>query len=163
MVGRAVSKFVRQASRKRAPSVRIMQCLLLCAGALSLSGCVFLDVKEQQKKADEFCAVEGHASVDRREEKPIVVVLVRKIGADIDRRESWEIADHFVLDRPGRWAFRVSAGTYGLGAFQDINADLKLQRGESTCGWTHASYSNVSQAQRAKTLRSKFQQQALRG
>lgn len=92
---------------------------------------MFLDVRAQQKKADEFCAVEGHASVDRVEEKPVVVVLVRKIGADIDRRESWEIADHFVLDRPGRWAFRVSAGTYGLGAFQDLNADLKLQQGES--------------------------------
>jgi pimeloyl-ACP methyl ester carboxylesterase len=105
--------------------------LLLCAGVLALSGCVFLDVREQQKIVDEFCTIEGHASVERREHKPVVVVLVRKIGADIDRRESWEIADHFVLDGPGRWAFRVSAGTYGLGAFEDINADLKLQQGES--------------------------------
>jgi pimeloyl-ACP methyl ester carboxylesterase len=122
---------ITQAGCGRAWVERFSRYLLLCTAAIALSGCVFLDVREQQKKADEFCTIEGNASAERQEPKPVVVVLARKIGADIDRRDSWEIADHFVLDGPGRWAFRVSAGTYGLGAFQDINADLKLQQGES--------------------------------
>ena len=113
-----------------ASSLRIRRYALLCAGALALSACVFLDAKKQQAKLDEFCAIEGRVSAERREQKPIVVVLVRKIGADLDRRESWEIADHFVLEGPGRWAFRASADTYGLVAFQDMNADLKVQQDE---------------------------------
>jgi len=91
---------------------------------------MFLDVKKQQAKLDEFCAIEGRVSAERREPKPIVVVLVRKIGADLNRRESWEVASHFVLDGPGRWAFRASADTYGLVAFQDMNGDLKVQQDE---------------------------------
>jgi pimeloyl-ACP methyl ester carboxylesterase len=121
---------LKQAFWGGASSLRIRRYALLCAGALALSACMFLDVKKQQAKLDEFCAIEGRVSAERREQKPIVVVLVRKIGADLNRRESWEIADHFVLGGPGRWAFRASADTYGLVAFQDMNADLKVQQNE---------------------------------
>ena len=121
---------LKRAFQGGASSPRILRYALLCAGALALTACMFLDVKKQQAKIDEFCTFEGRVSAERREQKPIVVVLLRKTGADLNRRESWDIADHFVLEGPGRWAFRASADTYGLVAFQDLNADLKVQQNE---------------------------------
>jgi pimeloyl-ACP methyl ester carboxylesterase len=35
-----------------------------------------------------------------------------------------------VLEGPGQWQLGASAGSYGVGAFQDLNGDLKLQPGE---------------------------------
>jgi pimeloyl-ACP methyl ester carboxylesterase len=67
---------------------------------------------------------------ERQDAVPLVVVLARQTGADATKRESWRIAEHFVLERPGLWQFRASAGTYGVAAFQDLNRDLKLQPGE---------------------------------
>jgi pimeloyl-ACP methyl ester carboxylesterase len=107
-----------------------MRFLLLFAAALALSACMMLDIREQQAKLDQFCAIEGRVSAERKEQKPLVVVLLRKIGADPARRESWQVSDHFVLEEPGRWGFRASPDTYGLVAFQDLNADLKAQPGE---------------------------------
>ena len=103
---------------------------LLFAAAIALSACMMLDIKEQQAKIDRFCTIEGRVSAERREQKPLVVVLLRKISADATRRESWQVADHFVLEGPGRWMFVAGAETYGLVAFQDLNADLKVQPGE---------------------------------
>jgi uncharacterized alpha/beta hydrolase family protein len=51
-------------------------------------------------------------------------VLVRRHG------EKWQVADHFVLEGPGLWGFAASPGDYGIGAFQDLNRDLKLQPDE---------------------------------
>ena len=56
------------------------------------------------------------------------MVLARQRG------DSWQVADHFVLERPGLWGFAASPGTYGVVAFQDLNRDLKLQRDEPYLG-----------------------------
>ena len=83
-----------------------------------------LDVKEQQAKIDAACLVGGRVDAERKDAVPIIVVLVRQVG------EKWQVADHFVLEGPGRWQLAASAGTYGVVAFQDLNRDLKLQPGE---------------------------------
>ncbi|HEX9184357.1 MAG TPA: hypothetical protein VF876_13975, partial [Burkholderiales bacterium] len=93
----------------------------------STAGCMFRDVKEQQAIIATFCVLEGEVSAERRDAAPLVVVLVWQAGADPRRRESWQVADHFVLEGAGRWRFRAAAGTYGVVAFQDINRDLKHQ------------------------------------
>ena len=102
--------------------------LLLCA---ALQGCMFRDVKEQQQRIATFCLFEGEVAAERREAAPLVVMLLRETGTGAAPNESWELADHFVLDGPGRWLFHANAGaTYGLAAFQDLNRDLKYQPGE---------------------------------
>lgn len=101
--------------------------LLLCA---TLQGCMFRDVREQQARIATFCQVEGEVATERHEAAPLVVLLLRATGKGSAAGESWELADHFVLDGPGRWLFRANAGTYGLAAFQDLNRDLKYQPGE---------------------------------
>ncbi len=95
-----------------------------------LSACGMLHVKEQQAKIDAFCTISGQVAAERRDAAPLIVVLARQTGADRTKRESWQIADHFVLEDAGPWQFVASAGTYGIVAFQDLNGDLKLQRDE---------------------------------
>src|SRR5688500_5374234 len=92
--------------------------------AAALSACGMLDVKEQQAKLDAACMVGGRVDAERKDAVPIVVVLVRQAG------EKWQVADHFVLEGPGRWQLAASAGAYGVVAFQDLNRDLKLQPNE---------------------------------
>ena len=93
-----------------------------------------LAVKGQQAKIDATCTIGGRVEVERQAERgeavPIIVVLARQAGADPGKRESWQVADHFVLEGPGLWQFRASAGTYGVVAFQDLNRDLKAQPDE---------------------------------
>ncbi|HJT61930.1 MAG TPA: alpha/beta fold hydrolase [Burkholderiales bacterium] len=101
-----------------------MKALLGAVLLASLVGCAMLDVKEQQAKLDANCRIGGQVATERGDAVPIVVVLARQRG------ESWEVADHFVLERPGLFGFAASAGTYGVAAFQDLNRDLKLQRVE---------------------------------
>jgi pimeloyl-ACP methyl ester carboxylesterase/uncharacterized protein (DUF2141 family) len=96
----------------------------------SLAACGMLHVKEQQAKIDAFCVISGRVEAERKDAVPLVVVLARQTGADLTQRDSWQLADHFVLEEAGQWQFLASAGTYGLVAFQDLNGDLKAQPGE---------------------------------
>jgi pimeloyl-ACP methyl ester carboxylesterase len=102
--------------------------LALAAGMLgALAACAMLDVKDQQAKIDANCRIGGRIDAEphaSRVDSPLIVVLARRRG------ESWQVADHFVLERPGLWGFTASPGTYGVVAFQDLNRDLKLQRDE---------------------------------
>jgi pimeloyl-ACP methyl ester carboxylesterase len=102
---------------------------VLLAGTL-LQACVFRDVKEQQAQIDAICRFDGEVAAERRDAAPLVVLLLRQSRADAARVESWELADHFVLEQPGRWQFYAGPGRYGLAAFQDLNRDLKYQPGE---------------------------------
>ena len=94
------------------------------------SACGMLHVKEQQAKLDAFCTIRGQVEAERGDAAPLVVVLARQVGTDPMKRESWQIADHFVLEDAGPWQFTASAGTYGIIAFQDLNHDLKAQADE---------------------------------
>ena len=89
-----------------------------------LPACAMLDVKPQQAKIDAACRIVGQVDTQRADAAPLVVVLARRSG------DQWQVADHFVLERPGLFGFAASPGTYGVVAFQDLNRDLKLQRDE---------------------------------
>ena len=101
-----------------------MRGLLRIALLASLPACAMLDVKPQQAKIDAACRIVGQVDTQRADAAPLVVVLARRSG------DQWQVADHFVLERPGLFGFAASPGTYGVVAFQDLNRDLKLQRDE---------------------------------
>jgi pimeloyl-ACP methyl ester carboxylesterase len=104
--------------------------LALAALAATLPTCGMLHVKEQQAKIDAFCVIGGQVEAERKDAAPLIVVLARQTGADPMQRDSWQVADHFVLEAAGPWQFHAAAGTYGVVAFQDLNGDLKAQPGE---------------------------------
>lgn len=104
-------------------------------GSLALCGCVMLDIgniPQQQKKIDSACRIEGsvRAESEGGDSRSLVVVLARLTGADPERRDAWQVADHFVLEQAGRWVFTAGAGTYGVVAFEDANANLVYEPGE---------------------------------
>ena len=110
---------------------------LIATGLLGfmLCGCVMLDlsnVPQQQSKIDSACRIDGsvRSATSGAEPHPIVVVLARLTGNDLERRDSWQIADHFVLEQAGRWMFSAGTGTYGIVAFEDTNANLIYEPGE---------------------------------
>jgi pimeloyl-ACP methyl ester carboxylesterase len=94
------------------------------------AGCVFQDVREQQAKLEATCVIDGTTSSAGTTPHPIVVVLARRtLPADKSERP-WQIADHFVMEEPGPWAFISPPGDYRLAAFADTNRDLVYQPGE---------------------------------
>ena len=98
--------------------------------SIVLSGCAFQEVKIQQEKLSAFCSISGDVKTAYKSENPLVVLLGRKVGSDPEKRESWEIFDHYVLERGGRWIFYTGPGVYGLAAFEDVNKDLIYQLDE---------------------------------
>ena len=108
---------------------RVTSRIALCTALVAaLTACGMLAVKGQQAKLDANCRIGGQVDAERRDAAPLTVVLARQSG------DSWQVADHFVLERPGLWGFAASPGTYGVVAFQDLNRDLKLQRDEPYLG-----------------------------
>ena len=102
---------------------------------VGLTGCGVFAVKEQQAQLDAFCRIGGKVEAERKDVSvPLVVILARQTGADPTKRESWQVADHFVLEAAGPWAFAAPPGEYRLAAFEDANRDLKYQPGESFLG-----------------------------
>ncbi|HEX7811667.1 MAG TPA: alpha/beta fold hydrolase [Burkholderiales bacterium] len=90
------------------------------------------NVPQQQRKIDSACRIQGSVRTqgDKADAHPLVVVLARLAGDDPTRRNSWTVADHFVLEQAGRWQFAAGAGTYGILAFEDANANLRYESGE---------------------------------
>ena len=78
-----------------------MRTLSVLVAVCFLAGCGMLHVKEQQAKLDAFCTLSGNVEAERRGAAPLVVVLARQVGADRTKRESWQIADHYVLEGAG--------------------------------------------------------------
>jgi len=101
--------------------VRLLAGLVLAA---ALGACGILDVGKQQEKIDAACRIGGRVDAERVDAAPLIVVLLRRSA------DKWQVADHFVLERPGLWGFGASPGQYALVAFQDLNRDLKLQPDE---------------------------------
>ena len=101
---------------------------LAFGACLALAGCSFIDARRQQQQIDAYCVIGGEASAERADPRPIVVVLARRAPAPA---LSWQIVDHFVLERPGRWEFFAPAGSqYAVAAFEDANRDFAHQPGE---------------------------------
>ena len=102
---------------------------LFCFAA---AGCMLLDVRPQQEKLDATCIISGSVSAARKDPRPIVVALFRQDeGRAGGEMRGWQIVDHFVLERPGRWGFGAREGRYALAAFEDKSRDLIYQPGEA--------------------------------
>jgi pimeloyl-ACP methyl ester carboxylesterase len=56
------------------------------------------------------------------------VLLLRR---ETTAAQRWDIVDHFVLERPGRWGFATLPGRYAVTAFEDRSRDLIYQPGET--------------------------------
>ena len=89
-----------------------------------LSGCVLHKARQQQSKQAEIATLRGTVRTEHASTNSMVVVLLRRDG------EKTEVFDHFVVDRPGAWYFRVSSGTWHLAAFEDVSGDLIFQPDE---------------------------------
>jgi len=98
--------------------------------SLILTGCVFRDVREQQKRADAYCVFGGTVATEYDSPNPLLVGLVRHTGGELEELRNWALVDHFVLESAGRWMFHAVPGTYGLVAYEDRNADGVYQPGE---------------------------------
>jgi pimeloyl-ACP methyl ester carboxylesterase len=101
---------------------------LVVSLVLMASGCALLGVSEQRETVEEFARIRGSVRLIEQSESPIVVVLLRKTGADPS--EPVMVDDHFGLERPGNFAFVVSPGVFRLAAFEDRNANLSYDPGE---------------------------------
>jgi pimeloyl-ACP methyl ester carboxylesterase len=102
-----------------------MRILAIAIAAATLGGCGLMAVPEQQRQLDASCEVMGRVETSQGRQRAIVVILGRR-AAD----GTWKIADHFVRDTPGEYAFVAPAGHYRLTAFEDVNDDLAYQPGE---------------------------------
>jgi len=107
---------------------------LLVAGlALLLSlppGCALFEIKAQQERLARIVRISGTVRTQVPTDKPMVVVLARQIGKDPEAASSWAIVDYIVRERPGGFAFGVGPGSYLVGAFEDLNSNLKYDSGE---------------------------------
>jgi pimeloyl-ACP methyl ester carboxylesterase len=101
---------------------------------LIMTGCVFQDVRTQQAKLETFCKIDGTVATEHDHAGPVLVGLLRHTGGALDDLQNWNLADHFVLESPGRWMFRAPQGSYAFAAFVDSNADGIYQPDEPFLG-----------------------------
>lgn len=92
--------------------------------------CDLLNIKEQQDKAASFCQIKGSVNSELPNNGALIVVLLRHKGGLVNDKHNWGLVDHFVLDKPGKWAFYSRPGNYFLTAFQDINNNTVFERDE---------------------------------
>lgn len=98
--------------------------------AASLSGCGLWAVQAQHEKIASFCQLYGTVKPEVDNGKNMVVVLFKFTGGDVNRRENWQLFDHFANDRPGKWYFATAPGEYAVAAFKDVNNDMVYQLDE---------------------------------
>ncbi|MGH0033989.1 MAG: esterase/lipase family protein [Myxococcota bacterium] len=121
----------RSNARPRARRLREVAALAWVAGlTCSLAGCALLEVAKQQEQLGRIVAIRGDVSARTDSVAPLVVILQHLEGEDPEDPESWSIVDYIVRERPGAFAFGVRAGTYRVGAYQDLNRNLKYDSGE---------------------------------
>ena len=102
-------------------------CVVLIV-ALLAGGCGFRTLRKNLEQVAEQAALEGHAQVQGTGGNPIVVV-VYSVATN-------QIADLFLLPRPGPFFFVLPSGTYQLAAFEDRNRDLSYQTGDEPAALT---------------------------
>jgi pimeloyl-ACP methyl ester carboxylesterase len=98
-------------------------------------GCALLGVRHQREAVEQFARIRGTVRVEPPEDSVLVVVLVRPQpeaapGDASAAPRMPDIIDHYVLERPGTFAFAVAPGTYRLAAFADRQHNLVYDPGE---------------------------------
>jgi len=101
---------------------------------VGLTGCATvrfaLDFGKQVEVARALAAIDGTIETEAAPEGPLVVVVGKAVGPEAPLVG----VDSFVRTRPGRFRFNVPPGRYQLGAYEDRNANGKLDPGERTRG-----------------------------
>lgn len=95
-----------------------------------LTDCGLFAVKEQHDKVASYCKIYGAVKSEVEDDKAMAVALFKFVGGDITQRENWQLFDHFVSPRPGKWYFFTSPGQYAVIAFKDVNRDMVYQLDE---------------------------------
>jgi pimeloyl-ACP methyl ester carboxylesterase len=102
-----------------------------------ITGCDVFAVKEQHQEIAGYCQLYGSVKPEKDSGKKIIVVLLKFKGGEFKNRENWSLFDHFVNDRPGKWYFTTSPGSYLVTAFEDSNDDLVFQPNEPAIPAAH--------------------------
>jgi pimeloyl-ACP methyl ester carboxylesterase len=94
--------------------------------ALFMNGCMFMRLSEDLKQVETKVAfIRGRVSYAQEETAPVLLLLFT------DDSGQKEIADFFVMERPGLYAFLVPKGTFYLAAFIDRNQNMRPDDGET--------------------------------
>jgi pimeloyl-ACP methyl ester carboxylesterase len=93
-------------------------------------GCALRELAKQQERLGRIVAIRGDVSATTGSNAPLMVVLVVLEGDDPADADAWSVVDYIVRERPGAFRFGVRAGTYRVGAYQDLNRNLKYDSGE---------------------------------
>jgi pimeloyl-ACP methyl ester carboxylesterase len=96
---------------------RVVRFGIVTAGLLLLSGCQIWGVTEQRVFVANVSQLTGTVRTDHPHKGVFIVYLI-----SLDSEEP-ALVDHYVLEEPGRWMFRILPGTYVVGAFEDRDAD----------------------------------------
>ena len=96
-------------------------CVVLAVTLLA-GGCGFSTLRKDIEQGAEQAVLEGYSGVRGTRDNPIVIV-VYNVAAK-------QIADLFLLPRPGPFFFVLPAGKYQLAAFEDRNRNLSYEPGE---------------------------------
>jgi pimeloyl-ACP methyl ester carboxylesterase len=97
--------------------LRVVRFAIATVGLLLLAGCKMWGFKEQRAFVENVSTLAGSVRTEHPHQGTFVVFLI-SLNA-----EEPALVDHFVLEQPGRWMFRILPGTYAVGAFEDRNAD----------------------------------------
>ena len=93
---------------------------------VSMSGCMFMRLSEDLKQVQTKEAfIRGRVSYDREETAPVLLLLFTNDGGQK------VIADFFVMERPGLFAFMVPRGEFYVAAFIDRNQNMRPDDGET--------------------------------
>lgn len=91
------------------------------AGCVLLSGCSLRTLKRDIEVASQQASLEGRVEIRSGASEPVVVVA--------ERTDTGQVADLFLIARPGPFFLTLPAGRYRVGAFEDLNRDLTYQPG----------------------------------
>ncbi|MBW2715502.1 MAG: hypothetical protein JRD03_05465 [Deltaproteobacteria bacterium] len=125
---------MRVSLESRCPGPGPQSIALVLAAALILSGCMLLRARKDQQQIAALARIDGEVETEHASENLLIVVLLPAAMLDASSPDELEIADHFVRERSGRYAFAVTPGSYVLAAFEDVNADGNYDPDEPLLG-----------------------------
>jgi pimeloyl-ACP methyl ester carboxylesterase len=91
---------------------------------LALGSCALLRLSKDNARLDGFVALRGEVKVENWSGAPLVIALLRTPSR---RGESVVLERHIALEEPGAFEFRVPAGRYRLGAYEDRNHSFRFE------------------------------------
>ncbi|MEA3374413.1 MAG: hypothetical protein U9Q62_12080, partial [Campylobacterota bacterium] len=91
---------------------------------LFLSGCSFLDLKDDLEKQDQLVTISGKIILDSRSSAPIMVLLIK------DDQNRPTLNHYRKIEKSNEFSFIVEPGIYRIYAYEDANRDEKFNPAE---------------------------------